>query len=293
MLVLESDECRVKIDEQGAELTSLYSKVQGREFLWDAGEAWRRHAPVLFPNIGGFYDGAYLVDGERYELLAHGFARDSRFEVVEAGSQRAVLRLSSTDETRAVYPFDFTLDITYELRRSHLRQIWRVENSGDRTMYFSIGAHPGFKLKEGSKLTDYSLLFDREFPLRSVGVEGRLVTRDKVEYAEPADHLDLAPEVFAHDTFIMREGVSGIELTNGGDYRVDVRFSGFPVVAVWTPSEDAGFVCIEPWFGINDYADQGVRELSEKDLIQTVEPRGTWQRSLSFEILPPITLLEL
>ena len=293
MVVLENDECRATIDEHGAELTSFYSKALDREYLWDGSGAWHRHAPVLFPVVGGLAEGAYLVDGERYELPAHGFARDMEFEVVEAAPDRATLRLSSTPETRAVYPFDFAFSITYELRRSHLRQVWRVENAGDRTMRFSVGAHPAFKLKEGTELESYSLLFDREFPLRTVGVEGRLVTREKREYAEPADHLDLAPEVFANDTFIMQEGVSGIELTNGTDYRVDIRFPGFPAVAVWTPATDAGFVCVEPWYGINDHVGDGVRELAEKDLIQTVEPGGTWRRSLSYEILEPLTLVQM
>ena len=48
--------------------------------------------------------------------------------------------------------------------------------------------------------------------------------------------------------------------------------------------DDAEFVCIEPWFGINDYVGQDVRELADKDLVQGVDPGQVWRRSLFFEV---------
>ena len=33
---------------------------------------------------------------------------------------------------------------------------------------------------------------------------------------------------------------------------VKVEFDGFPFVGVWTPGDNAPFLCIEPWYGIAD-----------------------------------------
>ena len=42
---------RAVISVQGAELQSLRD-ASGEEWLWQAGPAWPRHAPVLFPIVG-------------------------------------------------------------------------------------------------------------------------------------------------------------------------------------------------------------------------------------------------
>ena len=50
-LTLHGDGISATIVQQGAELVSLRN-AEGIEFLWQAGPAWRRHSPVLFPIVG-------------------------------------------------------------------------------------------------------------------------------------------------------------------------------------------------------------------------------------------------
>lgn len=50
---IENDYLRVSVDDHGAELCSIFDKVHNREVIWQADPAyWKRHAPVLFPNVG-------------------------------------------------------------------------------------------------------------------------------------------------------------------------------------------------------------------------------------------------
>ena len=64
--------------EIGAELCSLHD-AKGREFLWQAGPTWPRHAPNLFPIVGRLKDDRLRHGGKEYHLTQHGFARDRRF----------------------------------------------------------------------------------------------------------------------------------------------------------------------------------------------------------------------
>ena len=53
MRVLENEELKIQVSDDGAELCSVYDKERGREALWTADpKVWARHAPVLFPVCG-------------------------------------------------------------------------------------------------------------------------------------------------------------------------------------------------------------------------------------------------
>ena len=289
MIGISNGRFHAEVSERGCELTSFFDKEAGREYLWQAGTVWQRHAPVLFPNIGGFVDGSYLVDGKEYRLPPHGFARDSEFEVVERHRSFVEMQMRSNPKTKEMYPFDFVLAIRHEVTSSGFTTKWIVRNTGRGELLFSIGAHPGFLLARDTELSDYSVQFDKVIPLRTRRVRGRLVTQEKVEIGPPTSRIDLTPDLLRNDALIFEEGLSSITLAcDRADYRLKVGFEGFPVVAIWSNAEhidEAEFVCIEPWFGINDYVGGSIRELVEKDLIQHVDPGQDWCRSFSVEIL--------
>mgnify|MGYP002552555089 FL=1 len=79
---MENDVLSVEIAEHGAELTKLYNKKTGTDLLWDAEpKFWKRHSPVLFPNVGKTYKNTVKINGTQYPTSQHGFARDSEFNV--------------------------------------------------------------------------------------------------------------------------------------------------------------------------------------------------------------------
>ena len=54
---IENNYLRVSVDDHGAELCSIFDKVHNREVIWQADPAyWKRHAPVLFPNVGRHFE---------------------------------------------------------------------------------------------------------------------------------------------------------------------------------------------------------------------------------------------
>lgn len=85
MHVLENDQLRVSISDHGAELSGIFDqKKNNREVLWNADPAyWKRHAPVLFPNVGRLYNDTSLINGKPYTSGQHGFARDMDFICTE------------------------------------------------------------------------------------------------------------------------------------------------------------------------------------------------------------------
>ena len=61
---IENDYLKVSVDDHGAELCSIFDKVHNREVIWQADPAyWKRHAPVLFPNVGRHFEDHYRING--------------------------------------------------------------------------------------------------------------------------------------------------------------------------------------------------------------------------------------
>ena len=64
MHTIENEELRVMISDHGAELSGIFDKKNNREVLWNADpKYWKRHAPVLFPNVGRLYKDTCLIGG--------------------------------------------------------------------------------------------------------------------------------------------------------------------------------------------------------------------------------------
>ena len=73
---LENEILYVEMVEHGAELTRIYNKKTGAEILWNADpKFWKRHSPVLFPNVGKTWHNVVKIQGEQYPTSQHGFAR--------------------------------------------------------------------------------------------------------------------------------------------------------------------------------------------------------------------------
>ena len=113
---IENDYLRVSVDDHGAELCSIFDKIHNREVIWQADPAyWKRHAPVLFPNVGRHFEDHYRINGVEYPSSQHGFARDSEFTCVDMTADSITHRLKSSDATRENYPYDFELKIKHVL----------------------------------------------------------------------------------------------------------------------------------------------------------------------------------
>src|SRR6266849_1098554 len=101
---LRNDTMTATVAAEGAELCSL-KNVEGLELLWQAGEAWPRHAPLLFPIVGRLKNDELRHGGKIYPMTQHGFARDREFEWSERGSRSCTLVLTDDAATRSNFPF--------------------------------------------------------------------------------------------------------------------------------------------------------------------------------------------
>jgi galactose mutarotase-like enzyme len=288
MITISSAELTATISPSGAELQSLLDR-QGRELMWDGNPAvWTGRAPVLFPIIGSLRDEVYLLDGKRFAMRKHGFARHSNFKVVAQEQSRVVLRLSASDETRAIYPFEFQLDIMFALSAEDLKISASVTNLGDTPMPASLGFHPAFRwpLPYGEPRAEHRLNFPKPepAPIRRIDASGLLKPQSE-ETPVDGDTLRLRDELFTDDALIFDQ-LASRSVTYGANRgpRLKIDFADFPTLGVWT-KPGAGFVCIEPWHGHSD-PEGFAGDIQSKPGIFEVSPGSTRVLEMTVTWLP-------
>ena len=273
---LENEFLCVEIAEMGAEVTRIYDKTEDNEILWEGNPVyWKRHSPVLFPNVGKTYKNRVLINGTQYPTSQHGFARDNVFTCIEAAKERASFMFRYSEETKEVYPFDFELHINYKLNKKELTVEWQVKNCGDETMYFTIGGHPAFRFaKPEETKADYVLKVPGKEKLEYVliDISCGCANVDEVHTLQLSEETyPLSDELFAKDALVVDNGQieeAWLCHKDGTPY-VGVRSEGFPNYGIWSV-EGAPFVCLEPWMGRCDNAGFNA-ELSEKPNVNKVE----------------------
>lgn len=242
--------------DQGAELISLKDSTGG-EYIW-CGDAqyWAGRNPNLFPIVGNLKDNTILVDGNAYQMKRHGFARNSKFRVVEQREDAIVFELTENEDTLKVYPFSFTLHICHQLTDQGFLTRYEVTNTGERTMPFTIGGHTAFHcpLKDGLQFSDYRIVFDQQEDAYAAypSAQGYLLNENRIHALDHTDTLPLLHENFAMlDTYIF-EGLNstGVSLLGPDGHGVRLDFAGMPMIAFWTAgAKKAPYLCIEPWHG--------------------------------------------
>ena len=288
MITIENDFLKASFLTKGAEWRSFVEKVHGREFLWQADpQYWAKTAPVLFPIVGAIKDGQYEYRGQTYKLPRHGFARDLEFRVKEQEAWRVVFVLESTDETRKVFPFDWSFEIEYRLWKRVIHTTYRVTNTGTDEMWFSVGAHPAFNLPffgEGN-FEDGFLDFEMNEPLvRNLIDASGVQTGETRPLPHAGRSLVTTRALFAEDAVILKNLKSSrvaLRQRDSGS-ALSLEFPGFPAFGIWSP-QDAPFVCLEPWCGVADSV-TSTGKLEEKEGINRLEPGKTFTRSIAITV---------
>ncbi len=285
MITISNETCTATFLEKGAELRSL--RYADTEYMWQAGEAWPKTSPILFPIVGTLKNGHYLHKGVPYQLGRHGFAREREFVVTEQTGSCVCFTLMSDDDTLKHFPFPFRLDIIYSLEKQTLHISYRVVNTGTSTMYFSIGGHPAFRvpLEDSLDYEDYALHFNqlenaKRYPISPDG----LIMKEPVTCLDQTQLLPLKKSLFYKDALVFKQLQSDqVSLKTGrGNRGLTAYFAGFPYMGIWAV-KDADFVCIEPWRGIADGVDAG-GEISDKEGIMILQAQGEWEQGWSIEL---------
>lgn len=248
---IENEFLTASVSEMGAELVSLKRKTDGDEYIWQGDpEVWSGHSPLLFPVVGRLKDDRFIYEGRKYSLGKHGFARKTEFAAEKQSESRLTMTLKSGAH-REMYPFDFTLEVCFELTGMQLKVTHRVMNEGAKEMFFSLGAHPGFNCELGDWI---EFPEDESAMAYKLDDETKLRTDRKIEQGVKEHKLTVTESVFAHDALIF-EGLrsDAVSLYCGGKKRVTVDFGSAPCLGVWA-KPGAKYVCIEPWYGVDDSA---------------------------------------
>ncbi|GIN14172.1 aldose 1-epimerase [Shouchella clausii] len=292
MIIIENDKFTVEIANKGAEIRSIWHKERNRQVMWSGDPTyWGRIAPVLFPIVGRLNDGAYTYNGKSYQLSQHGFLRDQMFVTDRLQSDKAVFRFESSGQFADVYPFEFTVYLSYQLNGHTLTVGWEVVNDNEEEMYFSIGGHPAFAVpfRSEESFTEYELSFK--------AAEGKQIKRyelsnglvQKPETVPVLKNIGLTDSLFQHDALVYSH-LDEVALypKQRPEEKIVVSFPGFPYVGIWSaynPEEktSAPFVCIEPWFGVADTVDTTGR-FAEKKGIQQIGANESFKASYAITI---------
>ncbi|RYY19494.1 MAG: aldose 1-epimerase family protein, partial [Chitinophagaceae bacterium] len=257
MITIENEYLKVTLNPKGAELTSIFNKETQLEYMWEGDPAvWGKHSPVLFPIVGTLKGNSYRYNNKDYHLGRHGFARERIFVLEDHKKDECVFSLSNDDHTLAVYPFEFRLRLKYSLFENTVSVSYEVKNPATGPLYFSIGAHPAFKvpLVAGTTYEDYHLQFEipetaGRWPITNDG----LIDVTPLPVLTASDLLPVTRDLFSRDALVFKSLQSSV-LTLKSDktpHGLEFRFPGFPYLGLWA-AKGGDFVCIEPWCGIAD-----------------------------------------
>ncbi|MBN1776550.1 MAG: aldose 1-epimerase family protein [Clostridiales bacterium] len=285
---IANDALSVTVNERGAELWSVRGET---EYLWQGDPAvWADRAPTIFPFVARLYGGKYTVNGEPYRLPIHGFAVHCLFTAVEKSRNAVTLELKDTKLTRALYPWPFSFRVRYALSGSRLDIGYSVENTGEETMFFGLGGHPGFNvpLEDGLAFTDYELRFQAPCaPERVQFTPDCFITGETKPFPlENGDTLRLKHDSFDDDAVVLTSAANAVTLqTNKGRRGVRVSYPQMPYLGIWhRPKTAAPYVCIEPWSSLPARDGEVTEFIGHPGLISL--PAGeTYTNAWSIEIL--------
>ena len=296
MQTLKSEVLTVQVSDFGAELQSIAKN--GYEYLWQGNPAfWGRRSPVLFPIVGSVWEKKFRVAGREYEMGQHGFARDSRFELVSASDSEVWYRLESSEETLAKYPYSFVLEIGYKLTGAELQVLWKVTNPSHEGIFFQIGAHPAFnypdydeeKFERGYFVFDgfSKIVCPSQLECIRICEKGCVDAFSKHPLVlEESGVLPLDKNTFdIIDTIVLQDSqVSEVALLRPDRTPyLTVRFDA-PVVGLWSPPcKNAPFICIEPWYGRCDRVGF-TGDFRDRDWVNTLAPGATFEASYTIVV---------
>lgn len=285
---LKNNYLQIELDDFGAELQSIVK--DGKEYLWVADETyWGEHSPILFPFVGRLTNGTYQLHGKTYAQEIHGFARHFVYDVTEKTETGIVFSLKDNEKTREMYPYSFELQVCYTLEKNRIQVKYMVKNESRDTMYFGIGAHPGFNLplEEGLRFEDYYLEFDRPCVPERIGFTPECFLNGKNEPfpLEENRRLPLNHALFDRDAIVLQHMANCVTLkSDKGCRKVKLSYPDLPYLGIWhNPFTQAPFVAIEPW-GALPFRQDVVEDIQYRSDFVRLKAGARYENEWSMEI---------
>ncbi len=289
-VIIKNDCLEVEISPLGAEMIKI--KYNGEDKLWCGDESiWKGHSPILFPICGRLLNGYFIYNDKKYELAPHGVAKSSVFEVVSQEKTQATFLISSNEETKNVYPFDFNFRVHFKLSGNKICIYYIVENLSQSVMYFNVGCHEAYALNDS--MEKYSINFSENDSLDNLVYGPNMMEYDSLKIALEDGNLPLSLDYFVgefenkgrtvkKDSIILENIKSKeVSLLKNNEEIMSIYFRDFDNLVIWTKSDR--YIAIEPWNGMPDYFDTD-HKLENKKHIDKLEKGQTksFYHSISF-----------
>lgn len=242
---IQTNQSRLEVvPERGGIITSW--QVQNQEILYLDEERFanpqlsvRGGIPILFPICGNLPDNTYTLNDKQYTLKQHGFARDlpwkSTQDQVTPEKASLTLVLSSNEQTRAVYPFDFQLAFTYQIQGNTLEINQEFTNLSTERMPFSTGFHPYFLTVDKTQL---------KFEIPSQEYQDQ-ITKEihsfNGDFDFNRDEIDVAFKQLSAKSATVTDNARKLKLTLEYD-------DTYSTLVFWTV-KGKDYYCLEPWSG--------------------------------------------
>ena len=194
-------------------------------FRFGAGASVRGGVPVIFPQFSG-----------RGPLPRHGFVRTRPWQLARAETGDAdalvVLQLADSEETRALWPHPFALELTVCVRGDRLDVELAATNTGEAGFDFTAALHTYLRVAEVEAA-------------RLAGLRGCRYE----DATTGAGHVDGDDAVrIGGEIDRVYCGVSTALVLDEGKRRLRIEATNFPDVVVWNPWQEksAAMTDLEP-----------------------------------------------
>ena len=277
---IENKDFSLAVKEMGAELNSFKSKKTGFEFIWGGNtDIWYGQSPILFPIIGRLLDDKYRLNDKEYTMPKHGIVRKKPFKLIDKTENSLKFIQSDDEESLKEYPYHFDLIVEFKITDNGLSVTHTVVNKNDCIMYYSFGAHPAFNCEIG----DYLEFSENEELLTERIDHDSILIEEKFPVNIDGNKLTITENLFDDDALILSGYKSqAISLKSNKHNRV-VKFNfDSPLLGIWA-KPGAPYVCIEPWWGVNDNYDKK-DDLSQKRGIMSLNPNEEKSFNWNIEI---------
>ncbi|WP_273476971.1 aldose 1-epimerase family protein [Faecalicoccus acidiformans] len=281
--VLENEHVRLECMEQAGQMKHFIDKDRNVELLYQGDQGWSGRNPSLFPIVGNTWTKDYKIDGKTYAMKNHGLIR---YADLKGKQERDAILFTfdSNEDTKAQYPFDFHYEMRYTLEQKTCKIHYSITNTGVRTMPFTFGLHPAFRIpqKPGEVFEDYSFVFEKEEHAKQMLIDRQPHELKDVTFKE----WKLSYEEIYQALTIIYQNLQSKYLTvcYKGEPRIRFHFDGFPYLAIWTHEKKSDFICIEPWYGHADF-EPGHDDFYTREGTMCLEPGETFETEYSYEAL--------
>ncbi len=230
---IENSFLQAEVSPGGGVLTSL--KLFGKELI-PLGNENRLCFPVIGEPV------PLVLDEVSYSLPRNGFLQHEDLDLKEATSEKLVFSSPDDPKRKGLYPFDYDLELSYELEEDVLIIRAKIANRGEKTMPFQFGFHHEFTVDLGTATFDF-----KEAETNFVPMEGDYVSPIS-QFSKATDQPITGEELIKEgQTLIIDAPHHSISLHTGTGVRIEFRYA-CNIIAISRPNALA--LSVDPWWGL-------------------------------------------